>query len=84
MFSKYILSDPKRSFGILFHQQAKVREFASLYFERIMIHAYIYGSQEDKKLVMKFIQEQLSLLHYDGAKNWLRIDGYLRMFERLV
>ena len=49
-----------------------------------MIHAYIYGSQEDKKQVMKFIQEQLSLLHYDGAKNWLRIDGYFRMFERLV
>ena len=33
---------------------------------------------------MKFIQEQLGILHNDAAKNWLRIDGYFRMFERIL
>ncbi len=28
---KYVLSDPKRTFGLLFHQQQKVRDFASSY-----------------------------------------------------
>ena len=33
---------------------------------------------------MKFIQDYLHLLHSDAAKNWLRIDGYFKMFERIV
>lgn len=45
-----------------------------------MIHAYTQGTQEDKNQVMKYIQEQLNILHFDAAKNWLRIDGYFRMF----
>jgi hypothetical protein len=31
ILDRYILSDPKRTFGLLFHQQAKVRDFASSY-----------------------------------------------------
>ena len=33
---------------------------------------------------MKFIQEYLHILHADAAKNWLRIDGYFKMFDRLL
>ena len=38
------------------------------------------GNEEDKNEVMKFIQEYLGLLHNDAAKNWMRIDGYFKMF----
>jgi hypothetical protein len=31
ILDRYVLSDPKRTFGLLFHQQAKVRDFASSY-----------------------------------------------------
>jgi hypothetical protein len=80
MFKKYILEDPKRTFNLIFHQQAKVREFVSFYIERILIHTYLNGSEEDRAQVIKFIQEYLNLLHGEAAKNWLRIDGYFRMF----
>jgi hypothetical protein len=33
---------------------------------------------------MKFIQDYLHLLHNEAAKNWLRIDGYFKMFDRIV
>lgn len=84
MFKQYLLSDTKRTFNLLFHQQAKVREFASFYIERILIFTYLNGSAEDKVEVMKFIESYLHILHSEVAKNWLRIDGYFRMFERLV
>lgn len=45
---RYILSDSKRVFGLLFHNQGKVREFAAVYIERILIHAYIHGNEDDK------------------------------------
>lgn len=48
MFKQYLLSDTKRTFNLLFHQQAKVREFASFYIERILIFTYLNGSAEDK------------------------------------
>lgn len=33
-----------------------------------------------KQKVVLFIQEYLSNLHGEVAKNWLRIDGYFKMF----
>ena len=30
-FEKYIISNPKRTFNLLFHHQHKVRDFASIY-----------------------------------------------------
>ena len=84
MFKKYVTSDSKRTFNILFHQQGKVRDFAAYYIERILIHTYLNGTEEDKNDVMKYIQEQLSILHGEAAKNWLRIDGYFKLFDRMV
>lgn len=31
ILERYVLSDPKRTFGVLFHQQPKIRDFASSY-----------------------------------------------------
>jgi hypothetical protein len=84
MLKQYVLSDAKRTFNLLFHHQAKVRDFAAFYVERLLVHAYLQGTEEDRDNVMKFLQEQLNLLHNDAAKNWLRIDGYFKLFERLV
>lgn len=84
MFKKYITADSKRTFNLLFHQQYKVRDFTSFYIERILIHTYLKGTEEDRNDVMKYIQEQLNILHSEAAKNWLRIDGYFRLFDRLV
>lgn len=34
--------------------------------------------------IIKLIEEYLGLLHHEVAKNWLRIDGYFKLFEGLV
>lgn len=76
----FVLSDPKRTFSLLFHQQAKVRDFASSYIERILMVCYAQGDGEVKGKVVRFMQEYLNSLHGEVAKNWLRIDGYFRLF----
>ena len=55
-----------------------------MYIERLLTYTYLNGQPEDKEDVMKFIQEYLQLLHNDAAKNWLRIDGYFQMFDRII
>ena len=84
ILERYVLADPKRTFGVLFHQQAKIREFASAYIERVLMVCYGKEEAAVKQKVVLFIQEYLNNLHGEVAKNWLRIDGYFRMFERLV
>lgn len=37
-----------------------------------------------KEKVIRFIQEYFHALHGEVAKNWLRIDGYFKLFEKLV
>jgi hypothetical protein len=37
-----------------------------------------------KERVVRFIHEYFHALHGEVAKNWLRIDGYFRLFEKLV
>lgn len=34
--------------------------------------------------MVRFIQEYINNLQGDIAKNWLRIDGYFRFFERII
>jgi hypothetical protein len=58
-----VLSDPKRTFNLLFHQQAKVRDFASSYIERVLMVCYADGDGEVKGKVVRFIQEYLNSLH---------------------
>jgi len=43
ILDKFVLSDPKRTFNLLFHQQAKVRDFASSYIERVLMVCYADG-----------------------------------------
>lgn len=80
ILDKYVLSDPKRTFGVLFHQQSKVRDFASSYLERVLMLSYERGDTSVKEKVVRFIQEYLTSLHGEVAKNWLRIDGYFKLF----
>ena len=40
IFEKYVVSDLKRTFNLLFHHQPKVRDFASIYLERLLIICY--------------------------------------------
>jgi hypothetical protein len=37
-----------------------------------------------REKVIRFIHEYFNALHGEVAKNWLRIDGYFKMFEKLV
>lgn len=48
MLRRYILEDSKKTFNLLFHQQAKVRDFVSFYIERMLVHTYLQGSQEER------------------------------------
>jgi ubiquitin carboxyl-terminal hydrolase 34 len=84
ILERYVLSDPKRTFGLLFHQQAKVREFASSYLDRVLMLCYEREETAVKEKVVRFIQEYLNNLQGEVAKNWLRIDGYFKLFEKLV
>jgi hypothetical protein len=81
---KYVLADGKKTFNLLFHYQQKVREFASEYIHQVLMASYTDGDNEVKGEVFKFIHEYLQMLNGDAAKNWMRIDGYFRLFERLV
>jgi len=45
MFKKYVLEDKKRTFNQLFHHQSKVRDFAAVYIERLLIYTYLNGTQ---------------------------------------
>jgi ubiquitin carboxyl-terminal hydrolase 34 len=84
ILDRYVLSDPKRTFSLLFHQQPRVRDFASNYLERVLLVCYASGEAGVQEKVVRFIQEYLNALHGDVAKNWLRIDGYFKLFEKLA
>lgn len=79
ILDRYVLADPKRTFGLLFHQQGKVRDFASSYLERVLMLCYERGDNTQKEKVVRFIQEYLTALHGEVAKCWLRIDGYFKL-----
>jgi hypothetical protein len=75
-----VLGDGKKTFSLLFHYQQKVREFASEYIHQVLITCYRDGSFETKQEIFKFMHEHLQMLNGEVAKNWLRIDGYFRLF----
>lgn len=84
ILERYVLADPKRTFAVLFHQQPKIRDFASCYLAQVLVECYRREGEAARQKVVLFIREYLGSLHGEVAKNWLRIDGYFRMFERLV
>jgi hypothetical protein len=57
-----------------------VRDFASSYLERVLMVCYEKEGTEVKEKIVRFIQEYLHSLHGEVAKNWLRIDGYFKLF----
>lgn len=45
---------------------------------------YSDGDEDLKKQIIDFMKEQYDNISGDVAKNWMRIDGYFRLFYRMV
>jgi hypothetical protein len=45
---------------------------------------YEKEGDQAKEKVVRFIQEYINNLQGEVAKNWLRIDGYFKLFERII
>lgn len=45
---------------------------------------YASGDVAVRERVVRFIHEYFNALHGEVAKNWLRIDGYFKLFEKLL
>lgn len=48
------------------------------------MQCFASGDGEAKMLALQFLNSYLSNLHFEVAKNWLRIDGYFKLFCRLI
>lgn len=84
ILNDYIFADKGRTFELLFHNNLNVREFTATFIEKVLLESWKKGNVEERTQIMKLIDEYLGLLHHEVAKNWLRIDGYFKLFQGLV
>lgn len=80
----YVLKDKVRTFKLLFHYEKVIRDFMAVYLQIILMESYRKGDEKVKADVLAYIAELLSMLPVDAAKNWMRIDGYFKLFFLLV
>ena len=81
---KFIFGQKKKTFDLLFHQNRAVRDFTSYFIEGVLMKCYNDGDEDLKKQIIDFMKEQYDNISGDVAKNWMRIDGYFRLFYRMV